>query len=78
MNGNKKKNKMERSKRNAIFEELKGYCIFGQKNDYIEVTEWSNGDGVDVDVSAVDGNQRFSLTWGQFDLLKKMIKKLMK
>ena len=72
------KNKMEISKRKAIFHELNDYCIFANKNDYMEVTKWSNEEGVDVILSAVDGNQRFAFTWGQFDLLKKMIKKIEK
>lgn len=67
---------MEKSKRKAIYHKLNNYCLFANENDYIEVTKWSNDEGVDVMLSAVDGNQRFSLTWGQFDLLKKMMKKI--
>jgi hypothetical protein len=34
------------SNRKSKFMELKSYCTFAKENDYIEVTEWSNGKGV--------------------------------
>lgn len=63
---------MEITKRKAIFSEINSYCYLSKEHDYIEVTEWSNGDGVDVNIT----DHYFSITWGQFKLLKKMMKKL--
>ena len=49
--------------------ELKPYCYLARENDYIAVTEWANGEGFDVDLSANGENQRFGLTHGQFEAL---------
>jgi hypothetical protein len=54
---------MNKYKRKAIFTELKGFCPFADKGDYIEVTEWYNGEGFDVEVHGKMG-ARFQLTWG--------------
>lgn len=32
------------SDRKAKFMELKPYCTFAKENDFIEVTEWANGE----------------------------------
>lgn len=63
------------STRKSIFSELKGHCYVSKDNAYIEITEWSNGDGFDIDLSSY-GEQYMRMTWGQFKLLKKLVKKL--
>lgn len=55
--------------RKAKFVELKDYCYISKDNSYIEVTEWSNGEGVDVVIES-HGIQRFSLTHGEFQALQ--------
>ena len=55
--------------RKSKFVELKGYCYFSKDNSYIEVTEWTNGEGVDVVIDS-HGIQRFSLTHGEFQALQ--------
>ena len=44
-----------------------------KESDFIEVTEWSNGEGYDVTIS---GNKSFSLYFTEWKVLKKLIKKL--
>jgi hypothetical protein len=66
---------MNKYKRKAIFTELEDFCHFANKGDYIEVTEWYNGEGFDVEVYG-KLSSRFQLTWGEYDALKKVIKKL--
>ena len=56
---------------------LKEYCYFAKKDDFIEVTEWSNGEGIDIAVEA-RGTRFVSLTLGEFDAIKKLVKKLYK
>lgn len=68
---------METYNRKSIFERLKGYCIFAEKYDFIEITEWKNGEGFDVEISGKE-SKRFAITYGQYDLLKKMVKKMRK
>ncbi len=41
------------------------------RDDFIEVTEWVNGEGVDVDLhSKHSGDTKFSLTYGEWDCLQ--------
>ncbi len=66
---------MERYTRRTIFSELKKYDIFAKENDYIEVCEWKNGEGFDVEINSVKP-ERFQLTYGEYKALKKVIKEL--
>jgi len=60
---------IEVNKRKAVFSEIKGYCIHASDNDFIEVTKWSNGEGYDISIARKNGQEKFSLTYGEFDLL---------
>jgi len=46
------------------------------KGDFLEVTEWTNGEGYDIHISDVNGEKTFSLTWGQMEALNKCVKKI--
>lgn len=72
------KNNIELYKRNAVFSEIGSHCYLSGEHDYIEITEWHNGDGFDVDLNSKSGIERISFTWGQLKLFKKMVKKFMK
>ena len=61
-------------KRHSAFSELKHYCPLAGEHDYMEVTEWSNGEGYDITVSSKQGEQRFSLTHGEIALLQVLLK----
>ena len=52
--------------------DLKEYCHFAKEDDMMEITEWSNGEGVDVVInSSTDrGKIEFNLTFGEWDCLK--------
>jgi hypothetical protein len=64
-------------KREAIFAELKQFCHLAKEHDFIEVTEWNNGEGWDVTINTTS-EQNISITYGQFDAIKKLIKQLEK
>lgn len=66
---------MDKYTRNAVFDSLKDYDLLAGEHDYIEVTEWKNGEGVDIEING-KLSSRFQLTWGQYKALKKMVKKL--
>ena len=68
---------MEKYERKAIFSELKEYCHLAKENDFIEITEWKNGEGYDIHIYS-SGTSTFPLTYGQFKAIKKLIKKLNK
>lgn len=68
---------MEKYKRNSVFSDLKKFDIFAKDSDFIEVTEWYNGEGFDVEISS-SLPERFQLTWGEYKALKKLVKELEK
>lgn len=63
-------------KRTAISAKLKKYDYIADEEDFIEVIEWKNGEGFDVEIVSSKLQTRFQLTWGEFKALKKLIKKL--
>jgi hypothetical protein len=50
---------------------------FGKEHDFIEVTEWTNGEGFDILIET-SKKEKFSLSWGEYDALKYIAKKLNK
>lgn len=65
--------KIEVSKRRAVFAELKGYCHLSSDNDYMEVTEWSNGEGYDICINRKNSGEKFSLTYGEWELMQVLL-----
>lgn len=59
--------------RRAVFAELKGYCHHSGSNEYMEVTEWSNGEGYDICIDRKTGGEKFSLTYGEVELLNVLL-----
>ena len=55
--------------RTAKFTELKPYDHLAKDGDFIEVTEWYNGEGFDV----TTGDKQFHLTWGEFEALQALV-----
>lgn len=73
---NEKQYEVDNYVRNSVFAQLKQWCFgYGKDNDYIEVTEWANGEGFDVDIET-DQRQRFQLTWGQYEAVKHLVNKI--
>lgn len=70
---------MEINNKKSVFTELKHFCPYSlTKPDFMEVTEWVNGEGITVTINDNLGNRHFDLTHGQIDALKKCIKTLHK
>ena len=66
-----KNEKITVKQRTTKFMNLHHYCLFAGRDDFIEVTEWVNGEGVDVDLhSKHSGDTKFSLTYGEWDCLQ--------
>lgn len=61
---------MEVNNRRAVFAELKDYCMHSGNHDYMELTEWSNGEGYDIIIDRKRGIERFSLSHGEWELLQ--------
>lgn len=66
---------MKIEQRKSINDNLKEYCHLAKEHSYMEITLWTNGEGFDVDI---DARERFCLTWGEFEAVKKLVKKLNK
>lgn len=63
---------MEIYERKSVNDSLKKYDHLAKDSDFIEVTEWANGEGWDVSL-----NERvISLTYGQLEAIKYLVKVL--
>ena len=66
---------MEITKRKSINDKLKKYTYSGDENDIIEITEWANGDGIDIAISTVSGNNRiYTLSHDELDAIDYLVK----
>ena len=70
------KNKIEIYKKQSIFAELKDFCYLSKEGAFIELTEWKNGEGVDIAIGSFQ-DKIFQLTWGEIKAIKKLSKKLL-
>ena len=57
--------------RKSLMVELKDFDYLAKEDDFVEVTEWGNGEGYDI---TLWDNQVMSITMGQFNAIKKLIK----
>lgn len=60
----------------AQSDKLTEFCPFAKENDSIEVTVWKNGEGFDITISKDHHVPVISLTYGEFFLIKKLVKQL--
>lgn len=61
---------IEVSKVEQRFLNLKPYCHFAKEHDFVEVTEWANGEGCDIKIHTENsGIQTISLTEGEWQAL---------
>lgn len=60
---------IEENTRRAITLKTRPYCHLTDEDSFIEVTQWSNGEGYDVHISNKGSDQTFSITDGEFEAL---------
>ena len=75
MSDKKSTKQIKRYKLEAAFVSLADYDISPKLDDFMEMSMWHNGEGFDVFLHS-HGEQRFSLTWGQYKALKTLVKEL--
>ena len=63
---------METNNRKAVNDSLSKYCPLADKNSFIEITEWTNGEGWDVTID----DRHFHLTYGELDAINYLTKHL--
>ena len=61
---------MEKYNKKAIFDDLDKYDYLAKESDFIEVTEWANGEGYDISVR----DKLISLTHGEIEAINYLIK----
>ena len=66
-------NKMEIKNRRCIIEDLNKFDIMAKKDDFIEVCEWTNGEGFDISIT---DKKIISLTRGELDAIDFLTKTL--
>ena len=61
------------STRPAKMVNLRQFDAFADKECFMEVTEWSNAEGFDIQIDSKTGKQQFALTYGEFKALTVLI-----
>jgi hypothetical protein len=57
---------MENKLVKSITDRLNNYCYLARDNDYINITEWPNEEGITIDLN---GKQQFNLTYGEVEAI---------
>lgn len=70
----KKKIEYSYSSRKSVNAKLKDFDYLAKDHDFIELTVWTNHEGVDVTIN----DRTIQLTFGEIDAIKKLTKKLIK
>jgi hypothetical protein len=60
-------------RRSLVITDLTKWCHLADKDDFAEISEWSNGEGVDI---ILTNYRQISMTWGEFKVISKLVKKL--
>ena len=63
---------MEKYKLKSISDDLRKYDYLAKEDDFIEVSEWNNGEGWNISIN----NNTFQLTVGQLDAINYLTKTL--
>lgn len=63
---------METYTRKSVIDDLNNYDYLAKESDYIEVTEWKNGDGYDIMI----GEKHYQLSHGQLEAIIYLTKTL--
>jgi hypothetical protein len=68
--------KIEKYTRQSVFVELKEFCHLSREGSFIEMTEWTNGIGVDVVIASFQ-DRIISLSFGELEAIKELTIKLL-
>jgi len=64
--------------RRTAWDNLTSYCISAKKKHYIEMTEWTNLEGVDIKIVGSLGERNISVTYGELEAIIALHKKMYK
>ena len=54
---------LEISQKKCVYDKLNKYTYSNSENDFIEVTEWTNGEGYDIQITTEHGEKQISLSF---------------
>ena len=60
-----------KSTRQTYFKEFDTH--FGSDHQFVEVTEWTNGEGIDINFH----REHFRLTWNEYEAMNDVVEKLL-
>lgn len=63
---------MKKNNRKSINDKLEKYDYLSKDSDFIEITEWTNGEGWDICIN----DKMIQLTFGQLDAINYLTKAL--
>lgn len=69
---------MKKNNRKSVSDDLNKYDYLRNtdENAFIEVTEWSNGEGYDITIETKNGSKLISLTNGELEAINYLTKTL--
>lgn len=67
---------IEHYERKAVTAPLKDFCYLSHDNDFIEITEWHNGEGYDISLTRNNKELCLSLTSGEIEAISVLSKLL--
>lgn len=63
---------MERVNRKSVNDRLRKYDFMAKEDDFVEVTQWTNGEGYDITIE----DRKMSLTDGELDAINYLVQTL--
>ena len=79
MDGDKKKLNIEKDTRNTFIARPSEINNMSHIDDYIEITGWSNGGGIDINMGTKgSGLQNISIHYEEWRVIKKIMKTILK
>lgn len=63
---------MKIGSRKSIYDDLQKYDYLKNKSSFIEITEWTNGEGWDIAIN----EKMFNLTYGELEAINYLVKAL--
>ena len=60
---------MQSYNRKSIESLLSNFCHLAKPDDFIEITEWYNGEGYDIVINSQLGQQNLNLTHGEISAI---------
>jgi len=68
--------KIESYTRQSVFTELKEFCHLSKEGSFIEMTEWKNGEGVDIVIASFQ-DRSIQLTFGELQAIRNLTNKIL-